>query len=203
MRKSPPPIPLPTRCLNSLGPPVSWGLGASSLNELSPSRTQTLMYVCWGPHISWCMLPGYWSSVWEISEIQDNWDCWSSYRVTLLLSFFQPFPNSTTGVSSFCPLVVSKYLHLTLSAAWWVLWSVVMIGPFLWALCSLNVRSWDLPSSWIPLWDCHWPFFPQALLHFHPCSSFRQKQLWVRVLTVGWQPHPSLDVLSSCWKWAL
>ena len=28
-------------------------------------------------------------------------------------------------------------------------------------------------------------------LHFNPCSSFRQEQLWVRVLTVGWQPHHS------------
>jgi hypothetical protein len=45
---------------------------------------------------------------------QINWDCWSSYRVTLLLSFFQPFPNSTTGVSCFCPLVGCKYVHLTL-----------------------------------------------------------------------------------------
>ena len=47
------------------------------------------------------------------------------------------------------------------------------------------------------------PSFPQALLHFHPCNSFRQEQLWVRVVTVGWQPHSSLDVLSSCWRWAL
>jgi hypothetical protein len=22
-----------------------------------------LLYVCWGPHISWCMLPAWWSSV--------------------------------------------------------------------------------------------------------------------------------------------
>jgi hypothetical protein len=45
--------------------------------------------------------------------------------------------------------------------------------------------------------------FPQVPLHFHPCNSFRQEQLWVRDVTVGWQPHPSLDVLSSCWRWAL
>ena len=36
-----------------------------------------------------------------------------------------------------------------------------------------------------------------ALLHFHPCSSFRQEQLWVRVLTVGWQPHLSLVELGK------
>jgi hypothetical protein len=38
--------------LNSLRPPVSWGLGASFLNEHRPGSP--LLYVCWGPHISWC-----------------------------------------------------------------------------------------------------------------------------------------------------
>jgi hypothetical protein len=47
------------------------------------------------------------------------------------------------------------------------------------------------------------PPFSQAPLHFHPCSCFRQEQYWVRVVTVGWQPDPSLDALSSCWRWAL
>ena len=46
------------------------------------------------------------------------------------------------------------------------------------------------------------PSFPQALLHFHHCNSFRQEQLWVRILTVGWQPHPSLNALFLCWRWA-
>jgi hypothetical protein len=56
--------------------------------------------MCWGgglAHISWCTLPGWWSSVWEISGIQVNWYCWSSYRVTFHLSIFWVFPNSTTG----------------------------------------------------------------------------------------------------------
>jgi hypothetical protein len=57
-----------------------------------------VLYMCWGHHISWCMLPGWCSSIWEISGVQVNWDFWSSYRVSLLLGFFQPFPNSTTGV---------------------------------------------------------------------------------------------------------
>ena len=82
------PILRPTWHLNSLRPPVSWELGASSLNEHRPSSP--LQYVSWGPHISWCMLPVWWSSVWEISGVQISWDCWSSYRVTLLLSFSQP-----------------------------------------------------------------------------------------------------------------
>jgi hypothetical protein len=36
------------------------------------------------------MLSVWWSSVWEISGVQINWDCWSSYRIAILLSFFQP-----------------------------------------------------------------------------------------------------------------
>jgi hypothetical protein len=82
------PKPHPTWPLNSLGTPVSWRLGASSLNEHRPGRP--LLYVCWGPHIRCCMLSVWWSNVCEISGIQINWDCWSSCRITLLLSFFQP-----------------------------------------------------------------------------------------------------------------
>jgi hypothetical protein len=62
---------LPTPCLrvdvahltwplNSLGPPVSQGSGASPLNEHRPSSPP--LHVCWGPHISWCTLPAWWSS---------------------------------------------------------------------------------------------------------------------------------------------
>ena len=115
--------------------------------------------MCWGPHISWYMLPGWCSSIWEISGFQVNWDCWSSYRVALLLSFFQLSPNSITRVSSCCPLFGCKHLYLTLSAACWVFRAVV-IGPFLWVLHSISnsVRSWGIPLSWIPLWACHWTF---------------------------------------------
>jgi hypothetical protein len=57
-----------TRRLKSLGPPVSWGLGASSLTK--HRHGSPVLYMCWGPHISWCMLPGWWSSIWEISGVQ-------------------------------------------------------------------------------------------------------------------------------------
>ena len=33
------------------------------------------------------------------------------------------------------------------------------------------------------------PSSPQVPLHFHPCNYFTQKQLWIRGMTVGWQPH--------------
>jgi hypothetical protein len=98
------------------------------------------------------MLPGC-GPVSEISGVQASRDCWSLYSVALLLTFFQLSPNSTTGVSSFCPLVGCKYLHLTLSAAGWVFQRAVMIGPLLWARHSLSnsVRPWDLLLGWIPL----------------------------------------------------
>jgi hypothetical protein len=80
------PTPHPTWPLNFLAPSVSWGLGASSLNEHRPGSP--LLYGHRGPHISCCMLPVWWSSVWEISG--SRLICWSSYRITLLLSFFQP-----------------------------------------------------------------------------------------------------------------
>jgi len=37
--------------------------------------------------------------------------------------------------------------------------------------------------------------------HFMFLFSFRQEELWVRDLTVGQQPHPSLVALSFCWRW--
>jgi hypothetical protein len=103
----PTPCPHITRTPHSLGPQISGGLGAFSLTESIPSSP--LLYTCWGPHSSWCMLPGWWLSVWEISVVKVNWDCWSSYRVSLLLSFFQLFPNSTIGVT----IGSCTYLHLT------------------------------------------------------------------------------------------
>ena len=94
--------------LNSMGPPLSWGLGVS-LNEHRPRVFYCC--VCWGPHISWYMVPGWWPNVWEILGVQIDWDCWSFYRISLLLSFFQLFPHSTIGVSCFCTLVGCKYIY--------------------------------------------------------------------------------------------
>jgi hypothetical protein len=101
----------------------------------------------WGLHNSWYTLPAWWSSVWENLGVQDNCDCWSYYKVFLLLSFFQLFPNSTTGVSSFCSLVPCKYLHLTLSAAYWGFRNAVRISSFLWVLHSLSIIVSGLGTS--------------------------------------------------------
>jgi hypothetical protein len=101
-----PPYPLsPTPpYLNSKLPWVSslLGLGTSSLNEHRPGSA--LLYVWWRPNISCCMLPVWWSSVWEISADQTNWDCGSSYRITILFHFLQhsPIQNQRSAAYVHC-----------------------------------------------------------------------------------------------------
>jgi hypothetical protein len=115
------------------------------------------------------------------------------------------FSNSSTEVSCFCPLVSSKHLHLILSAACWVFQRTVWKIPF----CECSMASVILSGLGTSPWSgSHFgpvagPSFPQVPLYFYPCNSSRQEELWVRDVTVGWQPHPSLDVLSFCWRWAL
>jgi hypothetical protein len=52
-RMSPTPTSHPIRPPYSLGPLFSWGLDASSLTKSRPGSP-----LCWGTHVSWCMLPG-------------------------------------------------------------------------------------------------------------------------------------------------
>ena len=120
--------------------------GASSLLrvrwvfESSPTEVRPgslLLYMCWGPWTSSSMLSGWWLSVWEISGVRVNWDCWSSYGVTLPLSFFHPFSNSTTGVPNFSPMVGYKYLHLSQSAACWASQRTAMLGSCLYTIVYL------------------------------------------------------------------
>jgi len=56
----------PTRPHHSLGPRVSWGLGDSLVTKFRPINL--LLYMCWEPQISWCMLPGWSLSVCVIWE---------------------------------------------------------------------------------------------------------------------------------------
>jgi hypothetical protein len=110
--------------------------------------------VCWGPHISWCMLPGWSSSVWQISGVQVNWNCWSLFSLaSFSFSLIQPQGSAVSVHWLLCPLVASKYLYLTLSAACWVFQRAVMIYHFLWVLHSLSnsVRPWGLPLNQIPV----------------------------------------------------
>jgi hypothetical protein len=81
------PAPLSPHGCHHLTCKLSWGLRASSLNEHRPNSP--LLHVCWELHISWYMLSVWWSSVWEISGVQ-NETAGPPTRPSLLLSFFQP-----------------------------------------------------------------------------------------------------------------
>jgi hypothetical protein len=177
------PIVHPSWPLNSLVSPASWGLDESSLNEYRPGYS--LLSVSWRLHISWCILHIWWYSVWEISRVQINWDYCSSYRITPLLCFFQPSLIQQQGSAASAHWLGAKYLHLIFSDACWFFWSAVMIGPFCEHSIDLVIVSGLETSSCTgyhfgPVSE---PSFPQAPLHFHPCNSFRQEQLCVRVVT--------------------
>jgi hypothetical protein len=91
------------RTFPSLGSQVSPELGTSSPTDDVPGSPQ--LYLCWGPHINSCMLTGWWFHAWELPGVQDSWDCWPFYGVTLLFSFFHLSPNSTIGFPNFRPMV--------------------------------------------------------------------------------------------------
>jgi hypothetical protein len=104
-----------------------------------------------------------------------------SLRVLILLQdchssqLLPAFPNSTTGVSCFCPLVGCKYLHLTLSASCWVVQRAVMLGLF---FCEHSIASVVVSGFGISPWagshfgPVNGPSFTQVLLHFHTCNTF-------------------------------
>ena len=97
--------------------------------------------------------------------------------------------QSQGSVSIFCSLGGCKYLHLTLSACCWVFRRVVMIGPFLWVLHSLSssVRSWEVPSSWIPFF---FVYFFKFLLWFL-LLFILSYGIWVLVFPKCWVPSLS------------
>jgi hypothetical protein len=170
-----PPTSHPTRPLNFLRPPVSWGLGVSSLTEPRPGNP--LLYVCWGPHTSWYMLPGWWFSVWEMLGVQVNWDCWSFYRIALLLSFFQPFSNSITRVVSFCPLVGGKY---------WIF--QLIIGSFIGQ--SWQVPFWERSIASVTVSDLGPP------LELGPTLGLSSDLLFLRLLSTNGEDEGKL--LKKC-----
>jgi hypothetical protein len=160
--------------------------------------------MCWA-HISWCMLLGWWPSAWEILGFQVSCDCWSSYKVSLFFSFFKIFLNSTTGYTASVhwlgEISASDSFSCFLS-----LWDGSPDRLFLWVLYSLShsVRPWGLPMSLIPLWAYHWnSFFVRFFSIFVPTVLLDTSDYGSEFLTVGWQPHPSLDALSFYWRWVL
>lgn len=160
------------------------------------------------------MLPGWLLSVWEILWVWVVWDCLFSYGVTILFSFFQPFPISTTMVTSFSLLVgwPLLYMHLPLSAAYWTSQRTAMLGSFCkYTIASVRVSGlgstpWARSQSGLDTG----PSFPQSLHYFCPCMSFRWRKdmpgkaildqsFWL----LDGNPFPPLDTLSFSWRWTL
>jgi hypothetical protein len=131
--------------------------------------------------------------VWQISRVQLSWDCWSSCWIPLL-SFFQPFPNSTIGVLGFYPLVRCKYLLLSLSDAYWASQRAAMLGCR-YTIASVIVSSLGAaPWPGFKLGPVIGPPYAQSLLHFSPWRVFMQGQFWVRVFDCG-MATPSIHLM--------
>jgi hypothetical protein len=151
------------------------------------------------------MLPVWWSGVWEISGSRlINWDCWSSYRIALL-SFFQPSLIQQQGSAA-------SVHWLGVNICMWLLERLVVssrVQSCLVPFCEHSLASVIVTGFRTSPWaGSHFrhitrPSFPQVSLYFDPCNSFKQEQLWVRVVAMGWPPSTSFDALSSWWRWAL
>jgi hypothetical protein len=188
-------VPTTTRPLNSLGPPVSWGLGASSLIE--PRLSIPLLYMCWGLiSAGVCYLVGG-----PVSE--------RSGGSRLIDTAGPPTGSPSSSASSSFSLIqlqelIIGWVQISTSDSFSYLLGIseyILISPF---FCEPSISSVIVSGLGASPWaGSHFghvtrPCFPQAPLHFHPWSSFRQEKIWVRVLTVGWQPPPSLNALSWC-----
>jgi hypothetical protein len=155
--------------------------------------------MCWGPHISWCMLPVWWSNVWDISGVQINWDCWSAYKAELLLSFFQLSliqPQGSAASVHWLGVNICKYLTFS------CLLGLEECGHARYP-CQYSKDLVIISGLGTPWVGSHFgpvagPSFPQAPFNFHTCCSFRQEQLWIRILTVGWQPPQAPCNLMPC-----
>ena len=74
---------------------------------------EVLYCMCVGGHISAGVCCLFGGPVFERSQDSRLIETAGFPTRIAFLSFFQLFPNSATGVSSFCPSLRYKYLHLT------------------------------------------------------------------------------------------
>jgi hypothetical protein len=132
--------------------------------------------MCWGPHISWCMLSGWCSSVCEISRLIETAGppTGSPSSASSNLSLIKPQGSSDSFHWLGANICIWLFQLLVVSFEGESFENDRMIGPFLWALHSLSysVRSWGLPLSWIPLWACHWIFFSSGFSLFPSLQFF-------------------------------
>ena len=161
--------------------------------------------MCLEPYISWCMLPGWWLSVWEISRVQVNWDCWSSMGL--------PSFSSSSSFSLIQTQESPTSVHW-LGVSIGICLSQLLVGPLRGQLCcpvckhtittvivsGLGASPWD--GSWVgPVTGLS---FTQSFIHFCPWNSFRQEQFSARDFWL-WDGNciPQLDALSFYWNWTL
>ena len=105
------PTPAPPQ---SLRPPVSWGFGAFFLTEPRPATP--LLSMCWGPHISWYMLPGWWSNVWQILGVLISSNCFRD----LCLLFMALFAlDSRSGGTLWFNWTNIRRRNQKLNQEWW------------------------------------------------------------------------------------
>ena len=101
------------------------------------------------------------------------------------LTPLSPMPHSSTRLPKFCVRFIYGSLHLFPSAVGWSLWgesSARLLSA------SIDSRVSLIESGVGPLpWDgfqvgtvLDW-LLPQTLLHFYPCTSYRQGKFWIQV----------------------
>jgi hypothetical protein len=119
------------------------------------------------------------------SGVQINWDRCSTYRISRLLSFFQPSLIQEQGSAA------SVY-WLGASICIWLLQRLLGLlqGSHARSLfCERSIVS--VSGAGTSPWAGSFfglvpgPSFPRGPLHFHPCNSFRQEKLLVRDVAVG------------------
>jgi hypothetical protein len=82
---------------------------------------QSMLYMCYGSPISWCMLPGWWSSVWEISVVQIETDGLPtglpSSSASFSLALTQQQGNSAASVHWLCATIWLWFFQLLVGSS--------------------------------------------------------------------------------------
>jgi hypothetical protein len=104
-----------------------------------------------------------------LRDLKVNWDCCSSYRITLL-SFFQPSLIQQQGSAA---SIGWMQISASLSAACWVFQRAVMIDPFLWALHGLSNSVRNAFWAGSHFGPVAGPSFPQVSSPFQSLQFFQ------------------------------
>jgi hypothetical protein len=190
-------VPLPLRGCSP--PPVSLHPGASSLYKIryilshwGQTRQSSATYV------SVALDQPMWA-LWlvaqslELTRVQVNWHCWSSYGVATPFSSFSPSPNSSIRVPNFSPMVGCKYLHLSQSAVGGS--SQILLGS---CVCEHNITLVRVSGIGPHPWDGSQVGLATARHSFSLWSSFvpvfllNRSDFGSKVLERSWCSHASI-----------